>query len=153
MEIERKYLVDRLPDSLAQYPHHEIEQGYLCIAPTVRIRKIDQEYWLTIKEKLPSGSTAIHNREEEFRLSEETYNKLKDKCEYPLIRKTRYRIPISGLTAELDIFHDRYEGLKLVEVEFSDTESADNFSKPQWFGLDVSTDPHYSNSYLASHTA
>ena len=32
MEIERKFLIkkDQLPDNLAQYPCHEIEQGYLC---------------------------------------------------------------------------------------------------------------------------
>lgn len=29
MEIERKYLIDRLPEHLEDYPHSEIEQGYL----------------------------------------------------------------------------------------------------------------------------
>ena len=35
MEIERKFLIkkDRFPDNLAQYPCHEIEQGYLCTEP------------------------------------------------------------------------------------------------------------------------
>ena len=39
MEIERKFLIkkDRFPDNLAQYPCHEIEQGYLCTEPVVRI--------------------------------------------------------------------------------------------------------------------
>lgn len=51
MEIERKYLVQTLPDPLDSYPSHCIEQGYLCTAPVVRIRRQDEEYWLTYKSK------------------------------------------------------------------------------------------------------
>lgn len=151
MEIERKYLVDKLPDSLAQYPCTEIEQGYLCIRPTVRVRRAGDSFWLTIKEKIHTDSTAIHNREEEFSLDADAYARLRAKCEGVIVSKTRYRIPVGGLTAELDIFHKPHEGLQLVEVEFPDTASADAFVKPDWFGDDVSLDPHYSNSYLSQH--
>ncbi len=41
MEIERKFIPKQLPPDLAQYPYHEIEQGYLCTSPTVRIRQMD----------------------------------------------------------------------------------------------------------------
>lgn len=41
MEIERKFLIrkDDLPQDLASYPCHRIEQGYLCTSPVVRIRR------------------------------------------------------------------------------------------------------------------
>ena len=52
--------------------------------------------------------------------------------------------------AEVDVFHGRHEGLMLVEVEFANTEAADAFVPPAWFGEDVSTDPCYRNSFLAS---
>lgn len=149
MEIERKYLVDRLPDNLDQYPHTEIEQGYLCTSPTVRIRKAGDVYWLTVKEHADTNSTAIHNREEEFKLTENQYNHLKNKCDGRLVNKTRYKIPLDNYTAELDIFHEYHDGLRLVEVEFPSTVEADNFMAPSWFGSDVSQDPHYRNSYLA----
>ncbi len=158
MEIERKYLVRELPANLDSYPHVEIEQGYLCTSPTLRIRKAGDAYILTIKEKLPTYSSAIHNREEEFTLSAEKFEILKAKCEGTMVLKTRYRIDLrrsegdglySNLVAELDIFHDRLEGLQLVEVEFPDTVSADSFVKPDWFGEDVSCDKRYSNSHLA----
>ena len=55
-----------------------------------------------------------------------------------------------GLTAELDIFHGMHNGLILVEVEFPSVEVADAFVAPAWFGEDVSADPRYRNSYLAS---
>ena len=150
MEIERKYLVASLPEGLESFPHTEIEQCYLCTSPTLRIRRMGDDYILTVKEHCTTGSTAIHNREEEFVLSREKYQALRAKCEGIPVSKTRYRVPLDGgFTAELDIFHGVHEGLQLVEVEFPDTASADSFVPPTWFGNDVSLDPRYRNSYLS----
>ena len=149
MEIERKFLVDRLPENIDQYPYTDIEQGYLCTSPTVRIRKAGDVFWLTVKERVQTSSSAIHNREEEFRLDKEAYNQLKSKCARRFVEKRRYRIPLGNLTAELDIFHGVHEGLRLVEVEFPSSAEADAFVAPDWFGTDVSSDPRYRNSYLA----
>ena len=77
MEIERKYLVLTLPSDLDQYEHFEIEQAYLCTSPTVRIRRMGDTYILTVKERLRRDDTsAIHNREEEFALSANSFQKL-----------------------------------------------------------------------------
>ena len=149
MEIERKYLVNKLPDDLDQFPHVEIEQGYLCTSPTVRIRKMGDVFWLTVKEKVSTDSSAIHNREEEFRLSREKYELLKTKCDGRMVVKTRYRIPVQSYMAELDIFHGHHEGLKVVEVEFPTTKESEQFQPPEWFGDDVSQLPQYRNSHLA----
>jgi CYTH domain-containing protein len=157
MEIERKYLVRELPANLDSYPHVEIEQGYLCTSPTLRIRRAGDAYILTVKEKVTIESSALHNREEEFSLSADKYELLKAKCEGRMVSKTRYRIDLrrsegdgmySNLVAELDIFHGHNEGLRLVEVEFPDTATADSFVKPDWFGEDVSKDKRYRNSAL-----
>lgn len=53
MEIERKFLISKenLPADLDAYPHHKLEQGYLSTAPVVRIRKEDDNYYLTYKSK------------------------------------------------------------------------------------------------------
>ena len=150
MEIERKYLVSELPKNLDSYPHTEIEQGYLCTSPTLRIRRMGDVFILTVKEHFAGTSTAIQNREEEFTMPRSSYERLKGKCDGNLVSKTRYRIPLAdGLTAELDLFHGAHEGLRLVEVEFPSVEAADAFIPPSWFGEDVSTDPRYRNSYLA----
>ncbi len=151
MEIERKYLVRELPSNLDSYPHVEIEQCYLCTSPTVRIRRMGDVFWLTVKERVEAASSAIHNREEEFRLTKESYEQLKLKCDGQTVEKTRYKIPVGSLVAELDIFHGRHVGLQIVEVEFPDTELADRFVPPAWFGEDVSRCPQYRNSYLAFH--
>lgn len=53
MEIERKFLIkkEQLPKDLANCSFHKIEQGYLCTDPVVRIRRQDDEYYLTYKSK------------------------------------------------------------------------------------------------------
>ena len=150
-------MVKELPANLDSFPQVEIEQGYLCTSPTLRIRKAGDAYILTVKEKVYTDSSAIHNREEEFSLSAEKYELLKTKCDGRMVSKTRYRIDLrrsegdglySNLAAELDIFHGHNEGLMLVEVEFPDTAAADSFIKPDWFGEDVSGDKRYRNSSL-----
>ena len=145
MEIERKYLIHKLPDALETYPSHEIEQGYLCTAPVVRIRRQDDEYWLTYKSK------GLMVREEyNLPLSREAYEHLRPKTDGILIAKTRYLIPLDkGLTAELDVFHDDYEGLLLAEVEFTTEEEAKSFTPPDWFGEDVTFSSTYHNSTLS----
>ena len=148
MEIERKYLIEKeqLPADLASYPFHKIEQGYLCTSPVVRIRRQDDEYFLTYKSK------GLMAREEyNLPLNKKSYEHLLEKADGNIISKVRYLIPINDgkLTAELDVFKGKFAGMLLVEVEFSSVEQADAFQKPDWFGEDVTYSKIYHNSYLS----
>ena len=49
MEIERKYLVKEIPVNLDQYESKKIAQGYLCTEPVVRIRRSNNDYYMTYK--------------------------------------------------------------------------------------------------------
>ena len=108
MEIERKFLIkkEQLPKDLANCSFHKIEQGYLCTDPVVRIRRQDDEYYLTYKSK------GLLSREEyNLPLTQESYEHLKPKADGIVISKTRYLIPEKdGLTIELDVFHEDYDG-------------------------------------------
>ncbi|KAI4445986.1 hypothetical protein C823_000503 [Eubacterium plexicaudatum ASF492] len=74
MEIERKFVPKWLPNNLEQYPYHEIEQGYLCTSPTIRIRKMDDTYFLTYK-----SAGMLAHLEQEMPLSKEAYEHLRKK--------------------------------------------------------------------------
>lgn len=50
MEIERKFIMSPIPD-LSTYPKRVIEQGYLSRNPVVRVRKDNDDYYLTYKAK------------------------------------------------------------------------------------------------------
>ena len=145
MEIERKFLVEKLPEGYeSRFPSHIIEQGYLCIEPVVRIRRQDDKYFLTYK-----GQGLLAREEYNHPLSESAYNTLRTKCEGELITKTRYKIPYGIFTIEMDIFEGQFSGLTLAEVEFDDEEEAKNFVVPEWFGDEVTYDPSYYNSNMS----
>lgn len=152
MEIEKKFLLRELPEQLAKCEKKEIEQGYLCVRPVVRIRKSNEDYILTYKGKWGTEDISVDahvSQEMEMPLTGESYLHLREKVDGHLIRKTRYLVPLpDGHTGELDVFHDRLEGLRFIEVEFSDVEDAEKFSPPAWFGENVSKDERYTNSYL-----
>lgn len=154
MEIEKKFLVKELPENLDDYDVYQLEQGYLCSYPTVRIRKCDEYYFLTYKSKGTSRKgckNVIVNNEVELELNENSYETLKAKIDGKLVVKDRYAIPIQDdLVAEMDIFKEHLEGLKMVEVEFDNEDQALNFVPPEWFGKDVSADHRFRNVNLAS---
>lgn len=152
MEIERKFAVLKIPSDLEKYEKKEIEQGYLCIKPTVRIRKSNNEYTLNYKwkQKDLQEKIAIQNIEYTMPLTKENYEVLLNKIENNLIKKERYKIPINdGLTVELDVFHGNLEGLVFAEVEFPDLEIAEKFDKPDWLGRDLCFDKRFDNTLLS----
>lgn len=159
MEIERKFLVREMPDNLEQYPHSELEQGYLASGhgATVRIRRDGDKYILTLKKKPKDlGSTreeALVRIEIEEEIDEDLFSRLSKHCETPMLRKTRYRIPYGKYTIELDLYHGVLEGLATAEIEFPSYEEAESAKVPEWFGKDVSEDKRYRNVRLATLTS
>lgn len=144
MEIERKYLIDRLPTDLENYPFRHLEQGYLCTSPVVRIRKDNDNYELTYKSK-----GLMVREEHNLPLTEEAYKHLRTKIDGRLISKKRYLIPYQDYTIELDIFEGSLAPLILAEVEFPTETEANTFQPPEWFGEDVTFSVQYHNSYLS----
>lgn len=158
MEIERKFLVRSLPENPEQYPHSELEQGYISGGgTTVRIRRDGERYLLTIKKK-PKGLTspceeAMVREEIEEEIDEDLYRRLSSYTETPMLRKTRYRIPYGKYTVELDLYHGVLEGLATAEIEFPSVQEAMAATVPEWFGRDVSGDKRFRNSRLATLTS
>ena len=145
MEIERKYLIRSLPENLSQYQCKKIAQGYICTNPVVRIRKSDDEYYLTYK-----GKGLMAREEYNLPLTQEGYEHMLPKIDGRLIEKSRYLISLDGkLTAELDIFEGDLAPLIIVEVEFDSLDAANSFIPPEWFGEDVTESRKYHNSNLA----
>ena len=145
-EIERKFLVKRIPQHLEQYPFHTLEQGYLNTDPVVRVRREDDSYYLTYK-----GRGFLVREEYNLPLNADAYAHLVKKADGNIIRKKRYRIPVEGsqLTIELDVFDTPFAPLILAEVEFESIEQAQSFVPPEWFGEDVTENREYSNSNLS----
>lgn len=145
MEIERKFLIKKLPDNLTSYKARKIEQAYLCTDPIVRVRRDNDDYYLTYKSK-----GMIVREEYNLPLTKEAYGHLLAKADGNIITKTRYEIPEKdNLTIELDVFEGKFDGLLLAEVEFASEEEALGYIPPEWFGEDVSNSTKYHNSTLS----
>ena len=144
IEIERRFLVDELPDELPE--PSRIEQAYLTTDPvSVRVRRIDDRRVLTIK--VGSG---LSRTEIERELVPAEFDALWSVATELRIEKRRHRVDLGvGLTAELDLFDGGLAGRRLVEVEFDSEDAAHAFVPPPWFGREVTTEPRYSNSSLA----
>lgn len=145
MEIERKFLVRTLPPGLADCPSAEIRQAYLSFTPEIRVRKMGERYFRTEK-----GLGTLARAEAERVISASEYEAGEQARVSNIIEKTRIRIPLGDeLTAELDIFSGKLEGLLLVEVEFSSLEAAERFSPPAWFGDEVTELEQFKNRRLS----
>lgn len=145
MEIERKFLIKKLPDNLTSYKARKIEQAYLCTDPVVRVRRDNDDYYLTYKSK-----GMIVREEYNLPLTKEAYGHLLAKADGNIITKTRYEIPEKdNLTIELDVFEGKFDGLLLAEVEFASEEEALGYIPPEWFGEDVSNSTKYHNITLS----
>ncbi|MGN0316682.1 MAG: CYTH domain-containing protein [Lachnospira sp.] len=145
MEIERKFLVSGIPDNLDRYKCRIIEQGYLSTKPVVRVRKDNDEYYLTYK-----GSGKMVREEYNLPLTKESYEHLIKKSDGNIITKRRYEIPDgNGYTIELDIFEGVFSGTVLAEVEFDTIEDANNYVVPEWFTTEVTHDSAYHNSNMS----
>ena len=157
MEIERKFLFEKLPD---EQPIRviRIEQGYICTDPVIRFRHktvygpegpcgatpAKEEWVLTVK-----GSGLLAREEYELALTQGQFDNLQKRRIGNLIEKTRYCYALpGGLTAEADVFAGAQTGLLMVEVEFPDIAASDAFVPPVWFGKDVTGDLRYHNSNM-----
>lgn len=145
MEIERKFLTEKLPFDITVYPCHSMTQAYISFSPTIRVRQSDDAYILTVK-----GKGHLAREEFELPLSKEEYNRLLTKTEGTPVMKKRYYVPLEdGLTAEVDVYEGGLAGLLTTEVEFSSLEEAEAFVPPVWFGKDVSEEKAYKNTSLS----
>lgn len=145
MEIERKFLVSKIPDNLDNYHCRQIEQGYLSTNPVVRVRRDNDDYYITYK-----GNGMMAREEYNLPLTKEAYEHLIKKADGNIITKKRYEIPDkTGHTIELDIFEGVFEGTVLAEVEFDSVEEANNYVPPELFIKDVTNDRNYHNSNMS----
>jgi adenylate cyclase len=146
LEIERKFLIARLPRTLERYPHSEIAQGYLVVdrKSQVRLRRKGRICTLTFKR-----GPARNREEREIQLTPAQFAILWPATAGSRLTKTRYDVPWKKLTIEIDVYGGSNEGLIVAEVEFADPATYRSFRPPVWLGEEVTGTSRYSNVKLA----
>src|SRR3984893_7630357 len=146
-EIERKFLIKRLPRGLTRFRSFPIAQGYLAYEPRgrhVRLRKKGKIRILTFK--VGRGTS---REEREVRLGAKQFAALWPATAGRRLRKLRHEIPWKNLIIEIDTYRGRNAGLVVAEVEFPSQAAARKFQPPTWFGGEVTGEKRYSNVKLA----
>jgi len=146
-EIERKFLIKRLPVQILRARHFKICQGYLATESGgrhVRLRKRAKTNSLTFKV-----GRATAREEREVRLSAAQFRILWPATLGRRLHKTRYEVRWKKYTIEIDVYRGSNEGLIVAEVEFPNQESRRRFKPPPWFGREVTGEKRYSNVRLA----
>jgi adenylate cyclase len=140
-EIERKFLVrkERLPAELPE--GDELEQGYLSVDPTVRVRLVTGRDGTRHAELTIKGKGMLSRAEFNYPIPDEDAEALLGMCARSL-RKIRRKLG----RFELDHFRER--DLWLAEIELND--ERERFERPAWLGDEVTQDPEYANSRLAT---
>jgi adenylate cyclase len=147
-EIERKFLLKRLPEKLKQARRCVIAQGYLAAEPGgrhVRLRKKGKTASLTFKV-----GRGAHREEREIKLGPKQFTALWPATVGRRVYKLRYEMPWKNFLIEIDIYRRKHRGLVVAEVEFPDRTACRKFKAPAWFGREVTGNKRYSNVRLAT---
>jgi adenylate cyclase len=144
-ETDRKFLVKSEFRHLA-VREIKIIQSYLSIDPdkTIRLRITDDKAFLTVKSRPQKNS--ITRNEWEVEIPVVDAEEMMRICLPGRILKTRYMVPSGKHTFEIDVFHEKHEGLIVAEIEL--TSENENFIKPDWLGEEVTGMPQYYNANL-----
>ena len=145
VEIERKFLV--VGSAWRQASGVRFSQGYLNRDKerTVRVRLAGEHGFLTVKG-LTKGATRA---EFEYQIPAADAEQLLKLCDGPLVQKIRRIIVHEGSTWEVDEFLGENADLVVAEIELKTETQA--FARPAWLGIEVTDDPRYFNSSLATH--
>ncbi len=143
-EIERKFLV--VGTDWRSAAGTVIWQGYLNADKdrTVRVRVAGTQAFLTVKGPNRGATRA----EFEYDIPLADAAQLRLLCQGPIIEKIRRAVPYGGFTWEIDEFGGDNQGLVVAEIELASEDDA--FALPPWAGREVTNDPRYYNSNLAS---
>jgi adenylate cyclase len=145
IETERKFLVKGEFRHLS-VKEKNITQSYISIDPlkTIRIRISDDQAYITIKGR-PSG-ISISRNEWEFSIPVSDAIEMEKICLPGRVVKTRYHIPAGKHIFEVDVFHEKNEGIIIAEIELSSED--EKFEKPEWLGEEVTGNPAYYNANM-----
>ena len=147
-EIERKFRVAHVPTGLGDGT--ALRQAYVAVEGDVevRVRSDGTHHVLTVK-----GGAGLERDEVEVAIDTAEFVDLWRLAGDRHLEKTRHRVDLDGVTAELDLYAGALAGLAVVEVEFASRQEAEAFDPPDWFGAELTGAAGWSNAALARNGA
>jgi adenylate cyclase len=150
-EIERKFLVKKLPQHIERYPCKKIIQWYFEDDKNKLIRLRKSITWDCIEYFLGSkkGKWLIR-KEYEKQINKKTFDQLWKNVGDRFLEKIRYIIPYKKNIIELDIYIWKLDWLVCVEVEFVSPLKSKKFIIPHWFDKELTWNRLFWNKHLST---
>ena len=139
MEIERKWILQRVPTEFRLVRNSQVEQFYVSTSPEVRLRHnpaSNEPFRIIIK-----GEGTLSREEIETKVSENFYNKLKDFVGKPPIKKDYSIFNCGGYPLAVSVVDDG--AFIYAEIEFESEEQARNYQLPIDDAVEVTEDSSY----------
>lgn len=154
VELELTYLASKLPDELNSATPQRLIDIYVPDSgvdhPHLRLRRKGNTYQITKKQPIKDGDASAQN-ETTIPLDENEFNALSVSSTKQVV-KNRYNVVIDGHPAEVDVFLEGLSGLVLIDFEFPDEASKQNFSPPAVCLADVTQEGFVAGGLLAGKT-
>lgn len=139
MEIERKWILNKIPTEFKLVKNSQVEQFYLSTSPEVRLRHnpaSSEPFRITVK-----GEGTLSREEIETEVSEDFYNQVKKfvgktpiKKNYSIFNCGGYPLAVSVVDNGVFIY---------AEIEFETEEQARNYLLPIDDAIEVTNNPGY----------
>ncbi len=132
-EIERKFLVKKMPIDIQKRAPRKYERYYLEVSSDFedRIQKVDEKYYRE-KKKMISELERTKEKEE---ITQEEFEHLKIDCEEGIVREG-YEVS-SNPNITIKVYKGRFEPLIRAEVEFKTAEEAESFKSLDWMSREI----------------
>ncbi len=154
IELEKTYLVKKLPENLKGFKFKEIIDVYLPKTsehPKLRLRKNGDKFELTKKEPINDGD-ASRQKEQTIILTETEFNDLNQQLEGKRVHKIRYLYDYNGRVAEVDVFQGDLKGLVIVDFEFPTLTEKENFQMPDFCLVEITQEVFVAGGMICGKT-
>lgn len=152
IELERTFLAKSLPD-LRSIESTEIIDIYIpkeAEHPTLRIRKMGDIYEMTKKTPVHDNDSS-KQIEQTIVLSEDEFNSLR-LLDGKITHKIRYFYRLNNKVMEIDAFQGNLKGLVLIDVEFDNEKSMEEFVMPDFCLCEVTQETFLAGGMLCGKT-
>ena len=144
LEIERKFLINKIPDNCEKSIH--IKQYYMHIDDyfVQRLRFFDNQKAII---SLKQNCSGLSRYEFEYEIPLSDAQKIVSMSNSKFIEKIRHIIYFDKIKWEIDEFLGQNEGLLIAEVELDSEDQ--NVVLPEWVNIEVTNQHKYFNYNLA----
>ena len=152
LEIEKRYLVDELPDLSGLKSVATIDVYFPEVSDHARLRARHQgDVFELTKKTRQTAENGYVMVEQTIELTQVEFDFLSG-TSTRRIEKTRFYIPHGEHLIELDVFGDKLTGLIIAEVEFQSEQDLALFEKPTWLGREIDDEEVLAGGVLSGRT-